>query len=412
MEKLKIGFIGAGFAARFHLRGLVGVRNADVVAVVSRTEKTAKEFVSLSEQLGFGRPRIYTNVDEFLADKEINAVWIITPNDTHLSYAKRIAEEVRQSSKTNIIGVAIEKPLARNVKEAKEMINSIEKAGLLHGYLENQVFMPSIQRAKEVIWNLAAKYSSRPYLARAAEEHGGPHNDWFWRPTISGGGALIDMSCHSLEASRHLLLDPSKDKNSLRPKYIMSFISTLKWLKKEYVEQLKQKYSVDFSKEPAEDYALTLVQYEDEDGNIVLSEARTSWSFIGAGLRLSMEVLGPEYSVFVNSQNQELSAFISRNVKVPPSEMFIEKQNADQGLMPVIPDEAVSYGYQAEDRHMVESFLNRRLPYETWYDGLLVVQLMMHAYKSAEEGRRLEFNESEVENYIPKVSQGLWRPLG
>lgn len=410
MKRLKIGFMGAGFAAKFHLRGLVGVRDVDVVAVFSRTEKSAKEFATLAEQSGFQRPKIYTNVNDFLTDKDIEAVWIITPNDTHLAYARRISEEVRQG-KTNIVGVAIEKPLARNVKEAREMINYVEKAGLLHGYLENQVFMPSVQRGKEVIWNFAVKYSGRPYLARAAEEHGGPHNDWFWRPTISGGGALIDMSCHSLEVSRHLLLDPNKDKKSLKPKYVQAFMSTLKWLKPEYINKLKERYNVNFDRETAEDYALTLVQYEDEEGNIVLSEARTSWSYIGAGLRLSMEVLGPEYSIFINTQNQELNAFISRDVRVPLGEAFIEKQNADQGLMPVIPDESITYGYQTEDRHMVESFAKKKMPYENWYDGLLVTQLMMHAYKSAEEGKRLSFNEYEVEEYEPSVAKGIWKPL-
>ncbi len=54
MDILGIGFIGAGFSARFHLRGLVGVRGAEVVAVYSRTEKGAKEFSALSEELGIG----------------------------------------------------------------------------------------------------------------------------------------------------------------------------------------------------------------------------------------------------------------------------------------------------------------------------------------------------------------------
>ena len=48
MDILGIGFIGAGFSARFHLRGLVGVRGAEVVAVYSRAEKGAKEFSALS----------------------------------------------------------------------------------------------------------------------------------------------------------------------------------------------------------------------------------------------------------------------------------------------------------------------------------------------------------------------------
>ncbi|WP_338598862.1 Gfo/Idh/MocA family oxidoreductase [Sulfolobus tengchongensis] len=404
---LGIAFIGSGFSARFHLRGLVGVRNAEVKAVYSRNLSSAKEFSALAEQLGLGKPKVYDDVTKMLSDKEVNAVWLTVPNDVHLEYTRLVSEEVLQG-KTNIVGIAIEKPLARNVKEAKEMIRLVEKAGLLHGYMENQIFMPSVVRAKETIWNFGAKSSGRPYLARASEEHSGPHNSWFWRPTISGGGALLDMTCHSLEATRFLLSDPSKDKSSLKPKYVYSEIATLKWNKREYASYLKERYNVDFLKEPAEDYALTIVTYEDDLGNSVIAETRTSWNFVGAGLRLSVEVLGPEYSININTLQPELFTFFSRNVKIPPSEAFVEKQNADQGLMPIIPDEAVTYGYQGEDRHLVESFLSRKMPNENWYDGLLIVQIMMHAYLSAEIGKKISFNPEQVEDFIPKVAKGLY----
>ncbi|ACP36476.1 oxidoreductase domain protein [Sulfolobus islandicus Y.G.57.14] len=407
---LGIAFLGSGFSARFHLRGLVGVRNVEVKGVYSRNLNSSKEFAGLSEQLGLGKPKVYDDISKMLSDKEINAVWLTVPNDAHLEYTKLISEEVSQG-RSNVNGIAVEKPLARNVKEAKEMIRLVEKAGLLHGYLENQIFMPSVVRAKEAIWEMGARNSGRPYLARAAEEHSGPHNSWFWKPTISGGGALIDMTCHSLEATRFLLTDPSKDKSSLKPKHVYAVIETLKWNKEEYARHLKERHNVDFVKEPAEDYALTVITYEDDIGNLIMAETRTSWNFVGAGLRLSVEVLGPEYSVNINTLQSELSTFFSRNIKLPPSETFVEKQNADQGLMPIISDEAVTYGYQGEDRHMVESFLSRKMPLENWYDGLLIVQLMMHAYLSAENGRKISFDPQQVEDFIPKVARGLYSTI-
>jgi predicted dehydrogenase len=401
---LKVGFLGSGFVAKFHAKAFKMVRNAEITAVYSRSLESAKSLAAYVESLGFKRPKVYTDMGEFVSDKDLDAVWIMLPNNLHLEATKIIAEEVLQG-KTNIKAVAIEKPLARNMKEANEMIRLVEKAGLLHGYLENQVFMPSVAKGKEVVWNIGYKYSGRPYLSRAAEEHSGPHNSWFWIPSISGGGVLIDMACHSIEASRHLLLDPSKPKSSLKPVEIYGETAFLKWVKQPYAEDLKKRFNVDFLKEPAEDYALTVVKYRDEDGNIVVTEARTSWSFIGAGLRLTFEVLGPEYSLSINTLQPELFTFISRNIKIPASEEFVEKQNAEQGLMPVLPDEAFTYGYQAEDAHMVESFLAGKLPYENWYDGRLVVELMMHAYLSAEKGSRIQYNPSSVEDYIPFVAR-------
>ena len=121
-------------------------------------------------------------------------------------------------------------------------------------------------------------------------------------------------------------------------------------------------------------------------------------------------MLGPEYSISINSLQQELNIFLSRGVNIPASEEFVEKQAAEQGLMPVIPNEAIAYGYQDEDRHMVEAFRAGELPSETWRDGLLVSQLMMTAYLSAEKNTKLNFDPNAVRGYTPKVAKGEWRP--
>ncbi|MEM2092631.1 MAG: gfo/Idh/MocA family oxidoreductase, partial [Candidatus Bathyarchaeia archaeon] len=220
----------------------------------------------------------------------------------------------------------------------------------------------------------------------------------------------LDMTCHSIEASRNLLMNPEKPKEALKPLAVQSMIASLKWTREPYLLRLKETYGVDYGRSPAEDYALTSIVYEDEDGGLVLSEARTSWSFVGPGLRLTFEVLGPEYSVSINSLQQELNVFFSRNVKIPPSEEFVEKQAAEQGLMPMIPNETIAYGYQDEDRYMVECFLKGVQPMENWRDGLLVTQLMMAAYLSAEVGRRIKFKPEELRGYRPKVNLGEWRP--
>jgi predicted dehydrogenase len=409
LDKLGVGFIGSGFVARFHALSWTGIRNAEIAAIYNVREGSARQLSKFAESLGVGKPKVYTDLREMLSDPSVNAVWIVNPNFMRLEVVRVIAEEASQG-RTNIVGVCCEKPLARTVDEAEEMVKLIDKTGLLHGYLEDQVFAPSVTRAREAIWKYGAKYSGRPYLARAAEEHGGPHSAWFWNPQLSGGGVLLDMTCHSLEASRYLLMNPEKPRESLKPLTVQSTIASLKWTKEPYLSRIKRDFGVDYGRTPAEDYALTLVVYEDEDGSLVLSEARTSWSFVGPGLRLTFEVLGPEYSVTINSLQQELSVFFSRNVKIPPTEEFVEKQAAEQGLMPMIPNEAVTYGYQDENRYMVECFLRGVQPEENWRDGFLVTQLMMAAYMSAEKGKRIRFNPEALRGYKPKVHLGEWEP--
>ncbi|RLG01018.1 MAG: gfo/Idh/MocA family oxidoreductase [Thaumarchaeota archaeon] len=411
MDKLGVAFIGAGFAANFHARGWVGVRNAEIVAICDLAPERAKSFAARCRELGVGNPKTYTDIQETVRDPNVNAVWITVPNYARLDVVKAIVEEVTQG-KTNLVGIVCEKPLATDLKTAKEMLQLVEKAGLLHGYLENQVFAPAVVRGKEIVWRRGASITGRPYLARAAEEHSGPHSPWFWQPTKSGGGVLLDMMCHSHEAARFLLLSPDEDKSSLKPRAIAAEIASLKWTRPEYIKKLKESTGnvVDYSKEPAEDFARSNVIYEAEDGTLCISDVTTSWCYTGPGLRLTFEVLGPEYCLQINTLQPGSYVFFSREVKGPQGEDLVEKQLAEQGLMPVIPDESVAYGYQAEDRHMVESFLQRKMPFENWNDGVFVMELLMASYMAAEKGRKLKFPISGLEEYKPKVAKGEWKP--
>jgi predicted dehydrogenase len=409
LKKLGVGFIGAGFIARFMASSWTGVRDADITAIYNHRIDGARELASYVESLGMPKPKVYTDLHEMLGDKTVDAVWVMTPNYLRVETAKAISEEARQG-RNDLVGVACEKPLARTYDEAGELVKLIESAGLLHGYLENQVFAPSVVKGRDALWRHGAKAAGRPYLARASEEHSGPHNSWFWDPRLSGGGVLLDMSCHSLEADRYLLTDPERPKASLRPIRVQADITSLKWTREPYLSQLKTAYGVDYNESPAEDYAFVNVVYEDEEGKIVYSEARTSWNFVGPGLRLSLEALGPEYSLSLNSLNTELSLFFSRNVDLPPSEDFLEKQAAEQGLIPVIADEAFMYGYLSENRHMVKRFSEGIMPDENWGDGLLITGLMMMAYMSAETGKKIDYAPSSLVGYVPEVAKGTWSP--
>ncbi len=72
--------------------------------------------------------------------------------------------------------------------------------------------------------------------------------------------------------------------------------------------------------------------------------------------------------------------------------------------MPVIEDEAFTYGYVAEDRHMVDAFLANRMPDETFHDGRAVVELLMALYKSAAEGRRISLPDPELVEFAPSFT--------
>jgi predicted dehydrogenase len=410
-KRLGIGFIGSGFNARFHLQAFRAVRDADVLGVWSPNRAHAEETAALAHQLDVGTAKPYASLADLVADTNIDALWITGPNYARVQNIEEIVDTLQRGRGT-LAGIACEKPLARNVAEATRVAALAKGAELRTGYLENQIFAPQVEHGRAILWARGAALTGRPYLARAAEEHAGPHMPWFWRPDLQGGGVLNDMMCHSALVVRHLLTKPGEPLSTVEPVRVTGHIASLKWTRPEYAKKLTQAMGkdVDYTRRPAEDFASLIVEFETADGHRVIGEASTSWSFVGAGLRLSAELLGPEYSMSWNTLDAGLKLFFSREVKGKTGEDLVEKQNAETGLMPVVADEPAAYGYEAEDRHFVRAFLGKEPARLTFDDGLEVVKLLMTAYQSAEQGKTLDFPPDGLEGFVPAVAQGTWKP--
>lgn len=406
-KRLGVGFIGSGFNARFHMLSWAGVRDADILGVWSPNRKNAESAAAYARSLDVGACRAYRSIAEMVADPAIDAIWLSGPNQARIENVEELTDTVLRG-RGELLGLACEKPLARNVAEAKQVTALVKKAGLMHGYLENQAFSPQVERGRELLWARGASLTGRPYLARAAEEHSGPHMPWFWNGSLQGGGVLNDMMCHSALVVRHLLTKPGEPLTSVKPVRITGHIASLKWTRPEYVKKLRamQGPTVDYGKAPAEDFASVMIEFETADGYRVMGEASTSWSFVGAGLRLSAELLGPEYSMKWNTLDSGLQLFFSREVVGKAGEDLVEKQNAETGVMPVVANEAVAYGYEAENRHFVRAFLGKARPLLTFDDGVDVVRILMAAYLSAEQGKTVTFPPRGIDSFVPDVAQG------
>ncbi len=409
--RLGIGFVGSGFNARFHMQAFRAVRDADVLGVWSPDAGRAASAAAYARALDVGDCRAYESIEAMVADPRIDAIWLTGPNHARIANVEAIVETIR-SGKGTLKGLACEKPLARTVREAERVADLAASVGLMTGYLENQLFAPQVETGYQLLWARGAATTGRPYLARAAEEHAGPHMPWFWKGELQGGGVLNDMMCHSALVVRHLLTKPGAPLSTVRPVRITGQIASLKWSRPEYVELLKRTMGadVDYATTPSEDFASVQIEFATDDGHIVVGEATTSWSFVGAGLRLSAELLGPEYSLKWDTLDSGLKLFFSRAVQGGVGEDLVEKQNAETGQMPVVANEAAAYGYENEDRHFVRAFLGKETPRLTFADGVEVVRLLMAAYRSAEEGRTLVYDPALVQDFVPAVARGAWRP--
>jgi predicted dehydrogenase len=403
--------VGSGFIAHFHLRAFVGVRDAVVSGVFSPNPEHREALAHAVNEMELGPCRPFDSIEAMVRSGEVDAVWLLGPNHTRVDNMREICEAAGKGAGV-LTAVACEKPLGRNLGEAREMLRLAESSGLIHGYLENMLFSTGIQKGKDIIWRRAVPNAGRPYLARATEEHGGPHMPWFWRGDKQGGGVLLDMMCHSVEVGRFLLTPPGADRSAVRVKSANGVIADLKWTRPKYSRRLTGAMGdeVDYGHRPSEDFARGLLTLEDDEGNTAIIEATTSWAYVGAGLRTQIELLGPEYSMEYSTLNAGLKIFLSREVTGSVGEDLVEKQNAEQGLMPVVEDEPSVYGYTLEDRHFVRSFRRSERPLETFTDGVAVVEMLMALYRSAETGRTINLPDAELEDYAPAVSRGAWHP--
>lgn len=408
MSPLRLGFVGAGFIARFQAQALLQVRNVEIAGVVSPTETTTAAFAQFIKDRGLGEGKIYNSVGEMVP--HVDAVAIFSPNYTRVETMEEIVAAVNRGAALK--GVICEKPLARNVAEARRMVELAETADLRTAYFENQIFMKPI-RAQLAQLEPQQKAMGPLILTRSAEEHGGPHNPWFWDPVRQGGGVLSDMGCHSIAAGWYTLTPSGKPPAFLQPVSVTAETALLKWGLPTWREKLLHDMGVDYSKTPAEDFATGMITYRNpETGQQAKAQFTNSWMFEKQGLRISMDGMGPGYAFEINTLRSTLELFIGDAAAeaIADAETALEKATASRGLLAVQYNEADLYGYTDENEDAARAFLAGEDGFLSWRYGLEITRLVMAAYMAAERGQTIDLTDTaiqqELETYIPLIQQG------
>lgn len=406
MKSLKIGFIGSGFIAHFLAKAMKQVRRVELTAIFNNNG--SEDLAAFAKTNKLGQPVVCDTIREVC--EKSDAVAILTPNFTRIKIMQEIAESVL--SGVPLTGVICEKPLARTIPEATEMVDLAASANLLTAYFENQLHAPAINKALKQL-EPQMRAMGNITLARSTEEHSGPHSAWFWDPMKQGGGVLSDMGCHSIAASRHILTPPGKGPLFLEPVSVQADTSLLKWGREKYRKQLKEKFGVDYSITPAEDFCTGTINYKNpETGRHVKSQFTDSWMYDKQGLRISMEGLGPGYAFEMNSLRSPSEIFIGDEAAeaVADSEEALEKSTSSRGLLPLQPNEADLYGYVAEIEDMRDAFLAGNNAMLDWNYGKEITMLCQACYLSAEKGQTVKLSnpivQQELETYRSLISRG------
>ncbi len=342
-----ITMLGTGLIGTFYTMTLHGERSRDRVQMVySRSQERAASFAAKWEI-----PRHSTDLAEAIEDPETDVVIVGLPNDQHA----RAVEIAAQAGKA----ILCTKPLARNAAEARAMLDSVEKAGVFHGYLEDLVYTPKTLKALELVRNGAL---GKVLWIRSRETHPGPHSDWFWDLEQAGGGAIVDLGCHCIEIIRNFA---GKD---VKPLEVMCWADTL-------VHPIE-----------AEDHGIGLIRF----ANGAMGQFEVSWAFRG-GMDLRDEVSGTEGTIW-------LDHFLRTGMEVFTAAgeggYVAEKAETDKGWLFPVGDEINELGYKDMFVDMLDALDEGRKPGETFYDGYIVNVLIDTCYRSARSKRwePLEFD--------------------
>jgi predicted dehydrogenase len=333
---MKLAILGSGFIARFYADALVAQRRKDELTMVySRSETNAKKFAE-----DYKVPHFSTDIKECAAHKDVEAIIIALSNDMHLEAVLACVAAGKH--------VLCTKPLGRNAQEALQMLQAVDKANIVGGYLEDLCYTPKFLKSLtgiksgsigEVIW------------AKSRETHPGPHSDWFWDKEKSGGGAIIDLGCHCVEISRNFI-----GKN-IKPVEVMCWADTR-------VHPIE-----------AEDNAVGLVKYE----NGAIGQFEVSWTFRG-GMDLRDEVMGTEGTIWINNF---LRTGFEMFTTGKGSSYVAEKAESNSGWLFPVGDEVHELGYSSMFTDMFDAIENEKQPNENFYDGYIVNAILDAAYLSA-----------------------------
>jgi predicted dehydrogenase len=335
-----ITLLGAGLIGTFYAMSIQGQRSRDRIRTIcALTEAEAEAFARK-----WGIPKWTASMKKAVEDPETDVVIVGVPNNLH----KKAIALAAAAGKP----VLCTKPLARNAREALEILEIMDKAGVFAGYLEDLVYTPKTLKSIAAVKRGAV---GKVLWVRSRETHSGPHSAWFWDKKLAGGGAIVDLACHCIEIIRSFI---GKD---VRPDEVMCLADTM-------VHPIA-----------AEDSAIALIRFE----NRAIGQFEVSWAFRG-GMDLRDEVAGTEGTIWLN---HFLRTGYDMFTVAGGKGYVAEKVESEMGWLFPVGDEVHELGYNNMFSDMFDALDANRQPAETFLDGYIVNAIMDACYRSAKTRR-------------------------
>jgi predicted dehydrogenase len=394
MTKVRVGIVGYGNAARFHMRAwrTLGTERCEIVAVCGRSKDKAAAF---AQQHGI--PQSFATMDEMLASVEVDAVDLIVPNHMHapliIEAAKAGKHIICEKHLTGYFGQA-DTPEGEQIGKTipkRDMLDkvraqidgvsrAVEQSGVRFCYAENWVYAPAFVKLRR----LADAAGGTIMRIQAEESHSGSPSIYAKQWRTSGGGSLVLKGSHPLGAVLQLKQSEGERRSGkpIRPASVMCEVGNLT-----FIESLKRepKHYIKMDWKDVEDWGIMVLRFE--DGSV--AEIVGGDTALG-GVHNYLEAYLSNARIRANINPNDSCVAYAPSPEIFADEYITEKIETKAGWTLPSPEEDWNQGYPQELLDFVTAIADDRPPISGFMLARDVTLVLYAAYVSAEEGRRVE----------------------
>jgi predicted dehydrogenase len=390
MDKVRLGMVGARFAAHLHLNNYEKMRGPklEIVGIASQNEKSASQTAR-----EFKIPSVYADYRRMLERKDVDAVDLCVPTHLHEEMILLAADAgkhvICEKPLTGYFGggtdeeVGLRVPREVMLKGALEgcerIRRAVEKNRIRFCYAEDWVYAPPVTKVKRIIQASAGTILD----IRAEESHSGSHAEYSRKWKTSGGGALLRLGCHPIGAALHLKYYEGQLRNgkSIRPRSVMGEVGHHTRIPSFQKESRKW---IVTSWEDVEDWSVLVITFEDGSKATVFA----SDGVLG-GTRNTMQIYLSNAVAYANINPNNAVEVYAPDPGIFGEEYISEKLETKAGWNFASPDEDWMRGYPQELEDFIDCLLTGREPISGLDLAEDTLKVVYSGYLSAEKGLRV-----------------------
>jgi predicted dehydrogenase len=379
-KAIRVGIVGARFAARFHYEALGRVHGISV-EVVGVTSKTPQARDTFAAQMGI---KAFETIEELC--NAVDVVDLCTPPSTHVPLAVQALERGKH--------VIIEKPLTgyygpsandfqgnafpkqqmldEAMASCERVLGAARKSGKRVYYAENWVYAPAIQKEREMLM----KSGGQLLWIIGSEAHSGSHSPYYGQWRFSGGGSLVGKACHPLSAALYLKRVEGQSRGGVPivPASVSARTHEITRLKTFRDEGFLRTGYTD-----VEDYGQMHITFSDGTVADIFSS-----ELVLGGVHSWLEVFANNHRTRCNLIPVDALQTFNPREDLLKDVYITEKLGTKQGWSHPAPDEDWQNGYHHEFQDFMESIYHNREPLSGAELGRDSIAVLYSAYLSAE----------------------------